>query len=581
MNKPFENPQVVQLAGALTEKSSLNRDIIGRLAGLDALMQQRARELQLASDKLETESAARLQAEQALHLSDERFAKVFKASSIPLAILSSGEMKFAEVNEGFLAVTGYDIEELIDHSPAELRLWDEREAESAMLRKLRKEMSVHKLPCRFRHKSGRVMDILLSADVIELDGEPALLMIAQDVSEQVLLQNQLQQARKMEAVGQLAAGVAHDFNNILTVVQGNASLMQALKQPGSDDWKPLQNICAATERASRLVRQLLTFSRQQPLELQPVNLRDTLAAVSDVLPRILTERVKVALHAPPNLPEVSADSAMLETLLMNLAFNARDAMPEGGHLRITAETVELGDPAAGGNAQARPGNFVCVTVKDTGSGIAKDILPHIFEPFFTTKPVGKGTGLGLATVYGITRQHKGWVDVQSELDHGTTFRVFLPALAAARPTKPVVKASPKPPAPARAGRETILVVEDEPDLRDLVAQVLESRNYNVLTASSGAKALETWARREGEIHLLLTDMVMPDGLTGRKLAERLTGEDPRLRVLFTSGYTAGMPGSDLENVAEGSFLPKPYRPATLLQVVRDCLDRPACRAAAA
>jgi nitrogen-specific signal transduction histidine kinase/CheY-like chemotaxis protein len=403
-------------------------------------------------------------------------------------------------------------------------------------------------------------------------------MIAQDITEQIKLQNQLQQARKMEAVGQLAAGVAHDFNNILTVVQGNASLLLASNPPESEDAKPLQSICAAADRASRLVRQLLTFSRRQPVELRPINLRDTLATVWDILPRILTERVKVTLHAPPGLPDISADGAMLETLIMNLAFNARDAMPEGGQLSITAEAVEL-PAAADSNPEAHAGQFVRLTVSDTGTGIPPEDLPRIFDPFFTTKPVGKGTGLGLATVYGIAQQHHGWVEVRSEVGVGTTFLVFIPALLAARPPQPAAK--PPPPETAGTGRETILVVEDEPDLRDLVAQVLESRDYRVLTAASGAKALETWSRREGDIHLLLTDMVMPDGLTGRKLAEKLTGEDPRLRVIFTSGYSAGMPGTDLDNVEEGSFLPKPYRSSTLLQIVRDCLDRPVSRAVAA
>jgi CheY-like chemotaxis protein len=268
---------------------------------------------------------------------------------------------------------------------------------------------------------------------------------------------------------------------------------------------------------------------------------------------------------------------MLETVLMNLAVNARDAMPEGGRITVSAEAVEIGPEAARATPEMREGRFVRLSVRDTGCGISPEILPRIFEPFFTTKPVGRGTGLGLATVYGITRQHHGWVEVQSKINEGTTFHVLLPAISSGKQTH---TAAPPKPLASEGGGETILVVEDEPDLRDLVTQVLESRGYKVISAGSGSEALETWAKRSGNIHLLLTDMVMPDGLTGRKLAERLTSEDPRLRVIFTSGYSAGMPGTELANVEESHFLAKPYRPATLLEVVRRCLDQPVTALAA-
>jgi CheY-like chemotaxis protein len=213
---------------------------------------------------------------------------------------------------------------------------------------------------------------------------------------------------------------------------------------------------------------------------------------------------------------------------------------------------------------------VRLSVSDTGCGIPHDVLPRIFEPFFTTKPVGKGSGLGLSTVYGIVKQHHGWVEVQSQVNHGTTFHIFLPALAANEPSQstPLAQANPA------AGHETILVVDDEPDLRDLVTQVLETAGYVVISAGSGAEALELWAKHHGDVHLLLTDIAMPDGLTGPKLAERLRSEDPRLRVIYSSGYSAGVPGTDLANMEGQIFLPKPYRPGTLLQTVRDCLDQP-------
>jgi len=385
-------------------------------------------------------------------------------------------------------------------------------------------------------------------------------------------ENQLRNARKMEAVGQLVAGIAHDFNNLLTVVQGNASLLLAGKSPASPDCRPLQNICAASDQAAKLVAQLLTYCRKQAVALRPTDLRDVLAsAVASITPRIVTPTMEVAAHAPPGLPLVSADGAMLETLLVNLAVNARDAMPEGGKLSILAAPVTLGQAEAASNPDARAGEFVRLSVSDTGSGIPPEILPRIFEPFFSITPIGRGAGLGLATVYGIVKQHQGWIEVQSQVNQGTTFHIFLPVLAAGEPCQ--TPPAPEPAKPALS-HETILVVDDEPDLRDLVTQVLESGGYDVISAGSGAEALEQWAKCQRNVHLLLTDIVMPDGLTGRQLASRLQAENPALRVLYTSGYTAGVPGTELANIEERNFLPKPYRPSTLLRVVRQCLDQP-------
>jgi two-component system, NtrC family, sensor kinase len=429
----------------------------------------------------------------------------------------------------------------------------------------------HQVTCRLQD-----LDQLVTQRTTEL--QSANDQLKKEIAEQVKLESQLRQAQKMEAVGQLAAGVAHDFNNILTVVQGNASLLLAGKTPDSPDCQALQKIGVAADRAATLVGQLLTFCRKQVVELRPIHLRDTFADFTEMLPHVLTPIIKVDSHAPPTLPLVSADEAMMETLLMNLAVNARDAMPDGGMLSITAAPVTIGPAEVSSQPEAREGEFVRLSVIDTGSGIAPEIMSRIFEPFFTTKPVGKGTGLGLATVYGIVKQHQGWVEVQSQVNHGTAFHVFLPALIVAEPRQTPPPAAPPTPA---TGRETILVVDDEDDLRELVAQVLESGGYRVQSAGSGAEALEKWAKRKGDIHLLLTDVVMPDGLTGHMLAERLRSEDPRLRVIYTSGYTAGVPGTQLANIEEHNFLPKPYRPATLLQTVRDCLDQPCLSASTA
>ena len=307
LKKPFDNIEVLQLAHALTQKWSLNHQVNCRLNDLDHLVTQRTNELESANEQLKKEIAERLQAEHVLRLSEERFSKAFKASPIPMAIQSLLDEKFVDANRGFLNLTGYSSVELIGQTANQLQIWAEPASESAMLDKLRREMAVRNLQSQFRSKTGRMFDILLSVEVIELDGKPFLLIIALDITEQIRLETQLLQAQKMEAVGQLAAGVAHDFNNILTVVQGNASVLLAGTPPESENTKPLRSICAAADRASTLVRQLLTFSRKQQAHRCPVNISDILGLVSEMLPRALTELITLKVQVPPGLPEVSAD----------------------------------------------------------------------------------------------------------------------------------------------------------------------------------------------------------------------------------------------------------------------------------
>ena len=573
LKKPFDNIEVLQMAHALTEKWALNNQVKNRLNNLDELVSQRTAELEVANQKLKREIAERIQAEQALRLSEERFSKAFKASPIPLAIQSLMEEKFVDANAGFERLLGYRADELLERTPLELKIWVEPEAERVMLEKLRQEMTLQNVSCRFRHKTGRLLDILLSVEVFELNGAPYLLIIAQDITEQIQLENQLRQAQKMEAVGQLAAGVAHDFNNILTVITGNASLLLTDKPDDSPDTKPLQSICAAAERASRLVRQLLTFSRKQITDVRPCQIREAFATMADMLPRVIGPQVALKIDAQPGLPQVYADASMMETMLMNLAVNARDAMPNGGKLALFAQSVELDAQAVAGNAEARAGRFIRITVSDNGCGIPPETLPRIFEPFFTTKPVGQGTGLGLATVYGIVKQHHGWIEIHSELGKGTSFEIFIPVFEHEKAQTAPPQSTPPPPAePVRKACETILVVEDEPDLRDLVIQLLQSRGYNIISACSGSQALEKWALHKDEIQLVLTDMIMPDGVTGRKLAQRLLAEEPDLPIIYTSGYSPSSNRQDVDHIDPEHFLGKPYRPSELFDIIHRCLN---------
>jgi two-component system, cell cycle sensor histidine kinase and response regulator CckA len=571
LKKPFDNIEVLQLAHALTRKWLLSHQVRNRLNDLDQAVSQRTTELQSANEQLKKEIAERMQVEKALRLSEERFSKAFKASPMPLAIQSLRQEKFVDANQGFQQLTGFSHAELIGRTPQELNLSGDSTDDTTIFEKLHQQMSVRNLPRRLRTKSGQLRDILFSVELFELDGEPLLLTIAQDITEQITLEQQLRQAQKMEAVGQLAAGVAHDFNNILTVIQGHSALLLARKPPESSDRKPLQTIAAAAERAAKLVRQLLTFSRKQFVKMSPMDVRSTLSAISDMLPRVLPETIQVTISAAPGLPQINADAGMIEQMLMNLALNARDAMAPGGRLTLTAEAVEVTPALAQNNQDARPGRFLCLSVADTGCGMPPGVLSHIFEPFFTTKPVGKGTGLGLATVYGIAKQHEGWVEVLSLPGQGSTFRVFIPVSNVEPQEDPVPSALE----PMRHGSETILVVEDEEVVRDFIVEVLRSHGYQTIAAESGPQALERWAQHRSKIHLLLTDMVMPGGLTGREVGERLLAQDPALKIIYSSGYSPGMAGRDVAVLKEKSFLPKPYCPTKLLETLRQCLDGPA------
>ncbi len=398
-----------------------------------------------------------------------------------------------------------------------------------------------------------------------------------DITERLNLEAQLRHAQKLESIGQLAAGVAHDFNNILTIIQGHADRLLARCDGDASLTDPLQQISSAAKRASSLTRQLLMFSRKQVMQPKVLDLNTILGNMAKMLHRLLGEDVAFQSQYAPDVPPLEGDAGMLEQVIMNLAVNARDAMPKGGQLLITTSVVDIDDAYVQQQPEARQGRFVCLTVTDTGVGMDKETLARIFEPFFTTKEVGKGTGLGLATVYGITKQHQGWVEVASQRGIGTTFKIFLPATDKSAESAAETLSDPQA---IRGGKETILLVEDEPVLRELARVILQDYKYEVLEASSGVEALKVWEDRQGNIDLLLTDMVMPEGMTGRELADALRARKPDLKVIYTSGYSPEVMGRD-SALRDSFFLQKPYPPPRLAQVVRDCLDRPGRRCEAA
>jgi len=380
------------------------------------------------------------------------------------------------------------------------------------------------------------------------------------------LEHQLRQAQKLEAIGQLAGGVAHDFNNILTVVLGRTEEVADDRRLPPDLLEAIAEIAQNAQRASALTRQLLAFSRRQAIQVRDVDMNVVVGNLTRMLNRILGEDIVVDFHYSPRPAHVRADPGMIEQVLFNLVVNARDAMPLGGQLVI--ETAIADGAAQPGRPAQAMGPWVCLRVTDSGSGIAAAHLPHIFEPFFTTKDVGKGTGLGLATSYGIVEQHGGWIEVDSAVDRGTTFRVFFPHVSATavEPERPATPSRPP------RGDETILVVEDEEGVRALVMRVLQDLGYRLLQAPTGPRAIEVAREYGAAIDLLITDIVMPDGMNGIELAERLRGTRPSLKVIFTSGYLADVSRDDIPSRDTDAFLAKPFSLAELARLVRRTLD---------
>jgi signal transduction histidine kinase len=394
--------------------------------------------------------------------------------------------------------------------------------------------------------------------------------IARDTTEHQRLEEQLRQAQKMEAVGRLAGGIAHDFNNLLCIITGYTALVSDGLPPGDSSGEFLAEVTKAAERATALTRQLLAFSRKQMLVPRVLNLNTLLADLDKMLRPLLGEDVDLSLSLGEGLHPIKADQNQIEQILMNLAVNARDAMPRGGRLSIATANVALDAEALRDSPGIAPGDFIRLEVSDTGCGMDREVMGHLFEPFFTTKAQGKGTGLGLATVFGIVKQSGGHIQVKSAPGQGTTFRIYLPAF---QQPESAESAAPAASATPRGGEETLLIVEDEDGLRSLAIHTLRQRGYHILEASDGEEALEVSRRYAKPIHLLVSDVVMPR-LSGRDLAARLVVERPDLKILFMSGFTDSALFRHGILSGEVECLLKPFAPKDLAQKVREVLDGP-------
>jgi PAS domain S-box-containing protein len=508
-------------------------------------------------------------AEGALQSSEMLFRSVWENSVDGMRLTDENGVIVA-VNDAYCKMTGLEAQAL-EGKPF-MVVYAASENREQLLRNLREHFASRAASRkRQQHRmlhDGRAVWLEITDSFIEVQGRPLLMLsLFRDVTAQKRLEEQLRQSQKMEAIGQLAGGVAHDFNNILTVIHGHASLLTAagLDEQGA---RSAHQITQAAERAAGLTRQLLTFSRRQLIQPKRLDMNKIVGNMTDMLGRILGEDVTLQLNYSGSPATVEADAGMMEQVLLNLSVNARDAMPRGGQLSVRIAIMDVSETHVQRHPEARVGRFVCVSKTDTGSGIPPENLSRIFEPFFTTKEIGKGTGLGLATVYGIVKQHQGWVEVESVVGKGTTFRIYIPYAG----EEPSETEKPAEQIIVRGGTETILLVEDEKPVRELVARVLAKHGYQVLQAGTGAKAVEVWHAHKDKIRLLLTDLIMPGNMNGRELAETLWTERPDLKVIFTSGYSADVVGKDFKIESDLNFLQKPYHPQTLALSVRRCLD---------
>lgn len=516
--------------------------------------------------------AAGIASLEALRQSEERFREMAERMDDVFYVIALDTGCFSYVSPAYGQIWGRPISGLHEQ-PAQ---WTDAivpEDRAALLaaREQLAQGKEYRLEYRIRHPDGTLRWIEDRSYVIR---DPTGKMkraigVARDVTRRHQLETQLRQAQKMEAVGQLAGGVAHDFNNILTIVIGSAQLLLDRGTMPPDAIRPLTHIFNAGTRAANLTRQLLVFSNKQALERQTVDLNQITSEIAEMIPRLIGEHITLRLELSSDPCLVEADTGMIEQVIVNLAINARDAMPNGGTLTIATEHVSIDDAAARGHPSARTGTFVCLSVRDTGCGIPPENSRRIFEPFFTTKEIGQGTGLGLSMVLGIVQRHQGWIELESVIGTGTQFRILLSAVP---PAKAIASGKSENTGAFDGGSETLLLVEDEPVVREFAVAVLSSCGYRVLQAGSGVEALEVWQRHAARITLLVTDLVMPNGLSGVDLATRLRKEKPSLKVVLTSGYADGTTGGGFTPPADMHFIHKPYKPRALAQTVRTALD---------
>ncbi len=513
----------------------------------------------------------RKQAEEQLRRASLYARSLIEASLDPLVTISS-EGKITDVNRATELVTGITRARLIGSDFCDYFTEPDKAREG--YRKVFEEELVRDYPLAIRHVSGHITHVLYNASVFrneagEVEGAFAA---ARDISERKVLEEQLLQAQKLEAIGRLAGGVAHDFNNIIGIILGYSALIQGKLKPDDPSAKHLESILRAAERAAALTRQLLAFSRKQVMDVRLLDLNERITELSKMLPRLIGENVEVVLQLTPDLGRVKADPVQFEQVLINLAVNAKDAMPRGGRLRIASANARLDSNYQRLHPEVLPGAYVMISVSDTGVGMDESTRSRIFEPFFTTKAIGKGTGLGLSIIYGIVRQSGGHIWVYSEPGQGTTFKIYLPRVFAPE-EKAALQAPPTPVTEAASG--TILVVEDEKALAEMTRDALRDSGYTVLLAGNGEEAMRVARSHAGPIDLLLTDVVLSAGINGVGLAAHLRALRPEMKVIYMSGYSDVLVKAEADVGFGAVLLEKPFNVDVLRATVSKELRRTA------
>jgi len=576
---PFVVPDVLallQTARTSEERRALlEATLMERDAAQDALKEsylvseqkvlERTAQINRAKDGLEAEVLERRRNEEMLRQSEERFSKAFCSNPLPMTISTTAEGRFLDVNDSFLALVVGERDSVVGHTMAELAIWVEPQDRITMMKRLSVQGRVIGLPAQIRASTGVVLEAKISAEQIELLGQLCVLAVTEDTTEMRLLQAQSEQSKKMEAVGRLAGGVAHDFNNLLGVIIGYSELLIEKLDPEAQIAKHLAQIKLAAERGAHLTRQLLVFSRQQVVSLKVLDLDAVIREASKLLSRVVREDIILSYQNSVSVGLIKADAGQIEQVLMNLVVNARDAMPNGGRITIATDSITLNDKYFLGHEPVIEGDYVVLEVRDTGFGMDEMTKAHVFEPFFTTKQPGKGTGLGLASVYAIVQQSGGYVSVSSELGRGTTFKLYFPRVQGQVDslTTPVNT-------DMMGGNETILLVEDETALREITASILRAAGYTVVEANTPAKAIKLAETHPEPIHLLLTDVIMPH-MSGIALSKRLKASIPPLKVIFSSGYGGDELAKQLSAATDAVLLSKPFSKASLLVLVRSVL----------
>jgi PAS domain S-box-containing protein len=549
------------------------------VAGAIIVLWWRRQKLQFYRERYEAEIERRAieeRSSRALQESESRFRAIFEQAAVGMAD-SSLDARFIRLNQRFCAIMGYSREELLGLTFREITHPDDMARDQQLVEQLlRGELSSIAVEKRYLRKDGGVVwaNLLLSLHR-SASGDPVhFVAVVEDITRQKRadeerrnLERQLLQAQKMESVGRLAGGVAHDFNNHLMVINGYCAMLLDEMGPSDPLRESVDEILLAGERAAALTRQLLAFSRKQVADPRVISLNDVVVDARKMLARLIGDDVEIITHLDAGLGWVVADSSQMNQVLMNLAINARDAMPDGGRIVMETSNADLDEGYAAQHAGVEAGPYVLLSIADTGAGMTQEVVQHIFDPFFTTKEIGAGTGLGLSTVYGIVKQAGGWIWVYSEPGKGSTFRIYLPRAAGA----PEPIAAPVLAAETLRGTETVLVVEDQPEVRKLTLAMLESQGYRLLEAATGSEALSLCERHPEPIHLLITDVVMP-GMTGKELATRLVALRPSLKTLYTSGYTANAIAHEGVLDAGVAYLPKPFSPVQLAAKVREVLS---------